>query len=63
MNVITGGEVPVATFGPFSMAHPALFVQHAGYYYYMSACCAEERWVKFKALDSVSVTVFFHRAM
>jgi hypothetical protein len=51
MNVISGGEVPVATFGPFSATNPNSVVQHAGFYYFMAARCAEERWAKFKAAE------------
>ncbi|KAJ3416366.1 hypothetical protein HDV05_001934 [Chytridiales sp. JEL 0842] len=51
MNVISGGEVPISTFGPFSASNPNLVVQHAGFYYLMAARCAEERWSKFVAAE------------
>ncbi|ORY47827.1 hypothetical protein BCR33DRAFT_764198 [Rhizoclosmatium globosum] len=30
---------------------PSAVIQHAGYYYYMSASAAEERWTRFKLID------------
>ncbi|KAJ3101625.1 hypothetical protein HDU97_001238 [Phlyctochytrium planicorne] len=54
MNVITGGEVPVATFGPYSASAPYNVVQHAGYYYFIAARCAEERWRKVKEAEKGS---------
>ncbi|KAI9203606.1 Gryzun, putative trafficking through golgi-domain-containing protein [Polychytrium aggregatum] len=53
MNVLTGGEIPATSFSAFSMTNPANFVQHAGYYYYMSAKAAEEAWRKFKEIAEV----------
>ncbi|KAJ3205854.1 hypothetical protein HDU67_008582, partial [Dinochytrium kinnereticum] len=54
MNVITGGEVPVATFGPYSATNPYNVVQHAGFYYFIAARCAEERWRKVKDAEKNS---------
>ncbi|KAJ3023675.1 hypothetical protein HKX48_001899 [Thoreauomyces humboldtii] len=51
INVLTGGDaaVPVAPqFGLFSSINPALVVQHSGYYYFIAASCAEERWKRFR---------------
>jgi len=35
-------------FGSLSGLAPQLVVQHAGYYYFVSARCGEERWKIFK---------------
>ncbi|KAJ3098967.1 hypothetical protein HDU96_010877 [Phlyctochytrium bullatum] len=51
MNVFTGGEVPVGVFGPYSTASPHNVVQHAGFYYFIAARCAEERWRKVKEAE------------
>ncbi|TPX72790.1 hypothetical protein SpCBS45565_g00138 [Spizellomyces sp. 'palustris'] len=51
MNVLSGGDVPVAVFGPFSATNASLVVQHAGYYYFLAARCAEERWKRFAGTE------------
>ncbi|KAI8917170.1 Gryzun, putative trafficking through golgi-domain-containing protein [Powellomyces hirtus] len=48
MNALTGGDMPAAQFTPSSATSPSLVVQHAGYYYFIAASCAEERWKKFR---------------
>ncbi|KAJ3278121.1 hypothetical protein HK104_002636 [Borealophlyctis nickersoniae] len=55
-NVMSGGDVPVSVFGPFSATNPALVVQHAGFYYFLAARCAEERWRRFKGAEKSMVS-------
>ncbi|KAJ3037737.1 hypothetical protein HDV00_001387, partial [Rhizophlyctis rosea] len=56
-SVIAGGDLPVTVFGPFSASNPAQVVQHAGYYYFLAAKCAEERWKRFRDAEAAVVSV------
>ncbi|KAI9362023.1 Gryzun, putative trafficking through golgi-domain-containing protein [Zopfochytrium polystomum] len=50
-NGFPAGDSASSLFGAFGTSNPWSVVQHAGFYYYMAACCTEERWHRFKIAD------------
>lgn len=53
MNVISGGDVPIAVFGPYSAVNPAIMIQHPGFFFLTAARCTEQRWVRYRQSKQV----------
>ncbi|KAI8820769.1 Gryzun, putative trafficking through golgi-domain-containing protein [Fimicolochytrium jonesii] len=56
LNSLSVSDNTPIHFGPMSATNPSILVQHAGYYYFMAAACAEERWNAFGKSEAATLT-------
>ncbi|KAJ3383004.1 hypothetical protein HDU84_003911 [Entophlyctis sp. JEL0112] len=50
-TVSSGHDTSTGSFAALSTSVPSIVIQNAGYYYYLSASCSEERWARFRVLE------------